>query len=96
MARVYYYWKGYSEQTVHSRAAQRREEPATAAETPIVVDELGSAISEMMQRGDMAFLLVGQHADVALAKAADAIIIERGRIAHRARSAALEDRSRHA
>jgi branched-chain amino acid transport system ATP-binding protein len=56
---------------------------------PIVVEELGAAISLMMQAGDMALLLVEQHADLALAKAENAVILERGRIAHRARSADL-------
>ena len=60
-----------------------------AALAPIVVEELGAAISAMMATGDMALVLVEQHADLALAKAEDAVIIERGRIAHRAKSADL-------
>jgi branched-chain amino acid transport system ATP-binding protein len=36
-----------------------------------------------------AFILIEQHAEVALALTQDAIVLERGAIVHRARSAAL-------
>ena len=56
---------------------------------PIIVEELTAAIRGMAREGDMALILVEQHADMALALTDEAIIIERGRIAHRASSAEL-------
>jgi branched-chain amino acid transport system ATP-binding protein len=56
---------------------------------PIIVEELTAAIRGMAREGDMALILVEQHADMALALTEEAIIIERGRIAHRANSAEL-------
>ena len=56
---------------------------------PIIVEELTAAIRRMAESGDMTLLLVEQHADVALSLTRDAILIERGVIAHRAPSAEL-------
>jgi branched-chain amino acid transport system ATP-binding protein len=53
---------------------------------PIIVEELTSAIRKMTAENDIALVLVEQHADVALALTDDAVIIERGLVAHRARS----------
>ena len=50
---------------------------------PIIVEELASALEKM---GDVAIILVEQHTELALSLTADAVVIERGRIAHRARS----------
>ena len=56
---------------------------------PVIVDELTSAIERMTGEGGMTFLLVEQHSDVALSLTREAIVIERGAIAHRAASAEL-------
>ena len=56
---------------------------------PIIVEELTAAIREMARTGGMALMLVEQHAGMALSLTDDAIIIERGVIAHRAASAEL-------
>ena len=51
---------------------------------PIIVEELAASLKNL--RG-MATILVEQHAEAALALTHDAIVIERGRIVHSARSA---------
>lgn len=56
---------------------------------PIIAEELTTAIRGMARDGEMALILVEQHADVALALTDEAIILERGQIAHRANSAEL-------
>jgi branched-chain amino acid transport system ATP-binding protein len=53
---------------------------------PIIVEELTAAIRRMTADQGTAFVLVEQHAEVALALADDAIVLERGSIVHRARS----------
>ena len=55
---------------------------------PIIVAELGNAIRRMTAEG-IAVLLVEQHVDLALSLTDTALILERGRIAHAASSAAL-------
>jgi branched-chain amino acid transport system ATP-binding protein len=55
---------------------------------PIVVEELGSAIRHMTAEG-IAVILVEQHVALALSLTDTALILERGRIAHTASSAAL-------
>lgn len=56
---------------------------------PILVEELTSAVRQMTDDQGMALVLVEQHAEVALRLTQDAIVIERGMIAHRAKSAEL-------
>ena len=56
---------------------------------PIIVEELTGAIRRMTASGDMAFILVEQHADLALALTSRAIVIERGQVVHRDDSARL-------
>ena len=56
---------------------------------PIIVEELTAAIQRMTADEGTAFILVEQHAEVALSLTREAIVIERGNIAHRARSADL-------
>ena len=56
---------------------------------PIIVEELAAAIRRMTEAEGMALVLVEQHAEVALRLTRDAVILERGRIAHRAASADL-------
>jgi branched-chain amino acid transport system ATP-binding protein len=51
---------------------------------PIIVEELAAALRNLQ---GIATILVEQHAEVALALTQDAIVIERGRVVHRARSA---------
>ena len=53
---------------------------------PIIIEELASALKNLT---GMTTLLVEQHTEIALALTRDALLIERGRIAHRARSAEL-------
>jgi branched-chain amino acid transport system ATP-binding protein len=61
---------------------------------PIIVEELTAAIRRMTTDEGTAFMLVEQHAEVALALTADAIVLERGSIVHRARSQdLLEDQA---
>ena len=56
---------------------------------PIIVEELTAAITRMARDEGIALVLVEQHATVALELTEDAIVIERGLVAHRARSADL-------
>ena len=56
---------------------------------PIIVEELTAAIQRMAVDEGTAFILVEQHSDVALSLTHEAIVIERGTIAHRARSKEL-------
>jgi branched-chain amino acid transport system ATP-binding protein len=53
---------------------------------PIIVEELTAAIARMTADEGTAFVLVEQHAEVALALTDEAIVLERGSIVHRARS----------
>jgi branched-chain amino acid transport system ATP-binding protein len=53
---------------------------------PIIVEELAAALKNL---DGMAVILVEQHTSIALALTQDAVVIERGRIVHRARSAEL-------
>ena len=57
---------------------------------PIIVEELTAAVRQMTADDGIALVLVEQHAEVALGLTRDAIIIERGMIAHRAPSAELQ------
>jgi len=56
---------------------------------PIIVEELTAAIRHMKEDEGMAFILVEQHAELALKLTDQAVVIERGVIAHRAASAQL-------
>jgi branched-chain amino acid transport system ATP-binding protein len=53
---------------------------------PIIVEELATAIRRMTADQGTAFILVEQHAELALSLTDDAIVLERGAIMHRARS----------
>jgi branched-chain amino acid transport system ATP-binding protein len=53
---------------------------------PIIVEELTATIRRMTADQGTAFILVEQHAEVALSLTDDAIVLERGAIVHRARS----------
>ncbi len=56
---------------------------------PIIVEELERALRRMIADEGTAVMLIEQHAQVALSLTADAVIIERGQIVHRAQSAEL-------
>ncbi len=56
---------------------------------PIIVEELTAAIRRMMAEEGTAVILVEQHAEIALSLTQTAIVLERGRIVHRAASADL-------
>ena len=56
---------------------------------PIIVEEIVAALRRMMSQEGTAFVLIEQHAATALALTREAIILERGRIVHRALSAEL-------
>jgi len=61
---------------------------------PIIVDELAGAIRKMDDEGRMALILVEQHAEIALSLTHEAVILERGVVAHRSRSSdLLKDRA---
>jgi branched-chain amino acid transport system ATP-binding protein len=53
---------------------------------PIIIEELASSLKNI---SGMTVVLVEQHTDIALELTQDAVLIERGRIAHRARSTEL-------
>jgi branched-chain amino acid transport system ATP-binding protein len=53
---------------------------------PIIVEELTAAIRRMTSDEGTAFILVEQHAEVALSQTEHAVVLERGSIVHRARS----------
>lgn len=56
---------------------------------PIIVEELAAAIRRMLTQEGTAIILIEQHAELALSLTSEAMIMERGKIVHRARSAAL-------
>ena len=56
---------------------------------PVIVDELIAAIKTMLADRRIAIILVEQHTDIALELTADASVLERGAVAHRATSAEL-------
>jgi branched-chain amino acid transport system ATP-binding protein len=61
---------------------------------PIIVEELTRAIRRMTVEGGTAFILVEQHAEIALSMTERALVLERGAIAHRAPSKdLLEDQA---
>jgi branched-chain amino acid transport system ATP-binding protein len=56
---------------------------------PIVVEELAAAIRRMASEDSAAFILVEQHADIALALTQKALVLERGRVVYSGGSADL-------
>ena len=63
---------------------------------PVIVDEMTAAVKQMLSGRKIAIVLVEQHTEIALELTADAVVLERGAVAHRAASAALAKRQRHA
>jgi branched-chain amino acid transport system ATP-binding protein len=64
------------------------DEP-TEGLAPVIVRDLERIVRELVTHAGMAVILVEQHARLALALTESAIVLERGRIAHRAPSAEL-------
>ena len=56
---------------------------------PIIVEELSGAIRRMIAEQGTATVLVEQHVGIALSLTEEAVVFERGKIAHRARSREL-------
>ncbi len=56
---------------------------------PVIVEELIAAIKLMLSDRKIAIVLVEQHTEIALELTTEAIVLERGAVAHRAPSAAL-------
>jgi branched-chain amino acid transport system ATP-binding protein len=56
---------------------------------PIIVEELAAAIRRMREQEGTTIILVEQHAELALSLTGAAVIMERGTVVHRARSADL-------
>ena len=57
---------------------------------PVIVDELSAAVKLMLSDRSIAIVLVEQHTEIALELATEAIVLERGAVAHRAPSAQLQ------
>jgi branched-chain amino acid transport system ATP-binding protein len=57
---------------------------------PVIVDELVTAMRLLLADRKIAILLVEQHTEIALEMTSAAIVLERGAVAHRAPSAALQ------
>jgi branched-chain amino acid transport system ATP-binding protein len=58
---------------------------------PVIVDELIVAIKAMLSGRSIAIIVVEQHTEVALELTHEAVVLERGAVAHRAASAALQN-----
>ena len=56
---------------------------------PVIVQDMMAVIRQLLADGGMAVILVEQHAKLALSLTSQAIVLERGRIAHRSDSASL-------
>jgi branched-chain amino acid transport system ATP-binding protein len=56
---------------------------------PIIVQELLKVIGQIVRAGEFALIVVEQHARLALGLTAQAIVLDRGRVVHRAASEAL-------
>jgi branched-chain amino acid transport system ATP-binding protein len=56
---------------------------------PIIVQELMNVIRELAEDSGMAVIVVEQHAKLALTLARKAVVLDRGRVVHRADSEAL-------
>ena len=61
---------------------------------PVIVEELIHAIKQMLDSRQLAIVLVEQHTEIALELTEDALVLERGAVAYRGKSAQLrEDRA---
>jgi len=59
------------------------------APAPVIVEALADAFKKLTAERTLALVLVDPHTEIALSLTEDAVVIERGRIVHRARSAEL-------
>jgi len=75
--------------TVTNPALMLLDEPFEGL-APVIVDELTTAMKMMLSDRRIAIILVEQHTDIALELTAEAIVLERGAVAHRAPSAQLQ------
>ena len=66
------------------------DEP-TEGLAPVIVEELVATLREMLGTGRMAAIVVEQHARLALELTEDALVLERGRVAHRSKSQSLRE-----
>jgi branched-chain amino acid transport system ATP-binding protein len=57
---------------------------------PVIVDEMVEAVKAMLADRRIAIVLVEQHTEIALDLTAQALVLERGAVAHRAASAELQ------
>ena len=57
---------------------------------PVIVDEMVAAMKTMLADRSIAIVLVEQHTEIALELTAEAIVLERGAVAHRAASRELQ------
>jgi branched-chain amino acid transport system ATP-binding protein len=57
---------------------------------PVIVDEMVEAVKAMLADRRIAIVLVEQHTEIALELTAQALVLERGAVAHRAASAELQ------
>ena len=64
------------------------DEP-TEGLAPVIVEELVATLRQMLGTGRMAAIVVEQHARLALELTEDALVLERGRVVHRASSRSL-------
>ena len=64
---------------------------------PIVIEALYAALERIRDRGDLTILLVEQKAELALAFAREAVVLDRGRVVYRGSSAALhaDEQTKH-
>ena len=58
---------------------------------PVIVDEMTAAVKLMLADRRIAIILVEQHTEIALELTSDAIVLERGAVAHRAASPTLQN-----
>ena len=56
---------------------------------PVIVDEMSAAVQKMLAGRKIAIVLVEQHTEIALELTADAVVLERGAVVHRAPSPVL-------
>ncbi|MFL5290303.1 MAG: ABC transporter ATP-binding protein [Myxococcales bacterium] len=66
------------------------DEP-TEGLAPVTVEELAGTIRTMLATGQMAAIVVEQHARLALELTEDALVLDRGRVVHRSTSRSLLD-----
>ena len=58
---------------------------------PMIVQELRNVIRDLVKGGNMAIVIVEQHAKLALSLTRQAIVLDRGRVVHRSDSLSLLD-----